>query len=62
MKIIVAIAWIFAFLGALASFIAVIGGFLADNAIQQTNFFALALCCAVLPYCLARAVTEMSER
>lgn len=31
------------------------------NAVQQTSAFALALCLTVLPYCFARACSEIEE-
>lgn len=57
------LAWLGTILASIIAALIVFGSiFLIEvNAIQQTSLLALAVCVAVIPYCIARALTEISK-
>lgn len=60
MQIIIIIAWIISLLGVGLGGLVLIGGFsMASGAPQEAVVCALACACAILPYCFARAITEL---
>jgi len=54
-----AFAWILTIVGSVLGMIALAGALLAGSAPQQAALAAIAVGFAVLPYCVARAVTEL---
>ena len=60
MQGIIIVVWIIAILGVGAGVLILVGGFAtASGAPQEAVVAALACACAILPYCFARAVTEL---
>lgn len=60
MKVLVIICWIGVILGVGFGFLVLIGGMsTATGAPQEAVVICLALACAILPYCLARAMNEI---
>jgi hypothetical protein len=60
MKVIIIISWIISLLGAGLGGIVLVGGlYSAQGAPQEAVVCALACACGILPYCFARAVTEI---
>lgn len=54
--------WIVTALGALAGALLLFTGLQgAESAPQEAAIAAIAVACAVIPYCLARAVSELSR-
>lgn len=55
-------AWIATIVGCVLGALTLLGGlFGGDTAVQEAAAFALAAAFAVIPYCLARALSEMSR-
>lgn len=60
MRVIIALAWVFSLLASMASCGVLVGGMsVATGAPQEAVFVALALFVAVVPYCFARALSEL---
>jgi len=60
MKVVLTLIWTLVIFGVLVGGLIIGFTFKSDmNAIQQTSGFALGIACAVLPYCLARAFSEI---
>jgi len=55
--------WLFTIAGCLlGALVGIVGVLAAKGAPQQASAGAIAVACAVLPYCLARAVSEIWEQ
>ncbi len=56
------VAWLFALLGALlGGGVLTIGVLGASGAPQEAAAAAIAACCAIVPYCIARALSELTR-
>jgi hypothetical protein len=62
-KMIRTMLWLLTIAGSLfGGFIGVVGVFAAKGAPQEASAAAMAVACAAIPYCLARAVSEIWEQ
>ncbi|HEY0658047.1 MAG TPA: hypothetical protein VGD05_06220 [Pyrinomonadaceae bacterium] len=62
MKVVLILAWLAAIGGVAFGLLILVGGMTtAQGAPQEAVVICLALACAILPYCAARALTEISN-
>ena len=62
LSVIVALAWAGVIMGVGVAVIVLLSGFAtSDNVMQQSVICALALAIAILPYCIARALSEIAK-
>ena len=55
-------AWIAVIVGAVLGALTLLGGiFGANSAVQESAAFALAIAFAIIPYCFARALSEIER-
>ena len=60
MRVIIALAWIWALLGSLAGCAVLVGGVAtASGSPQEAAIAGIALCLAALPYCFARGLSAL---